>query len=119
MVRVLADPTDSDLVTHYPLPRALDLQSQYEHAIIDDDPGKCPPLVLMRRHGHAGSDHARLLLRPTAQPRPVKKERANRAAPPGEEDGGVWRGQKSQVKVESKFLTCGGGGKVEIEIKYK
>ncbi|KAI4984088.1 hypothetical protein ZWY2020_040941 [Hordeum vulgare] len=41
------DPTDADLVTHYLLPRAVDLRDPpFAHAITDDDPASLPPADL-------------------------------------------------------------------------
>ncbi|KAK3119469.1 hypothetical protein QOZ80_9AG0670970 [Eleusine coracana subsp. coracana] len=51
------DPTDADLVAYYLLPRALNIPNNnppyYAHAVVDADPGSCPPWELLRRHGHA------------------------------------------------------------------
>ena len=58
------DPTDADIVARYLLPRAVGFPNPHGHAVIDADPCSCPPWELMRRHGHAGSDHAFFFGRP-------------------------------------------------------
>ncbi|KAK3119453.1 hypothetical protein QOZ80_9AG0670770 [Eleusine coracana subsp. coracana] len=126
------DPTDADLVAYYLLPRALNIPNNnapYAHAIVDADPGSCPPWELLRRHGHAGSDHAFFF----GPPREVSKTgavaRTARGVPAGGggEDGGdvrwrgKWRGQKGQE--EKLFLYHAGGEEgeeeEEIVVTYK
>ncbi|CAL4926648.1 unnamed protein product [Urochloa decumbens] len=106
------DPTDADIVAYYLLPRAVDHLNPHEHAVIDADPCSCPPWELMRRHGHAGSDHA-FFFGPTTK---SGGHRANRTVP-AEEGGGVWHGQTS-VETDLVLVPRGGDGR-EINIKYK
>ncbi|KAL6595693.1 hypothetical protein ACP70R_048033 [Stipagrostis hirtigluma subsp. patula] len=111
------DPTDADLVAYYLLPRAVGLPNPHAHAVIDDDPASCPPWELLRRHGHAGSDHA-FFFAPPRDPA-GKGPRAKRSVPAGEYGaGGTWRGQKGQL--EDLVLVRGGaGGGAEMRIRYK
>ncbi|KAG0529010.1 hypothetical protein BDA96_05G061600 [Sorghum bicolor] len=120
------DPTDTDIVVHYLLPRALGVPNPYEHAVIDGDPCSCPPWELMRRNGHADSDHAFFFPPPRdGEKRPVRVV-SSPAPAPGEDDGararGKWDAQKSTES--SVVLVRGGGpggigGGAEVLVKYK
>ncbi|KAK3118096.1 hypothetical protein QOZ80_9BG0694420 [Eleusine coracana subsp. coracana] len=112
------DPTDADLVAYYLLPRALNLSNNnpYAHAVVDADPGSCPPWELLRRQ------RPRLLLRPATGGAVARTARGVPAA--GGEDGdvmrGKWRGQKGQE--EKLFLYRVGAGEEEEEeivVTYK
>jgi hypothetical protein len=109
------DPTDTDIVVHYLLPRALGVRNPYEHAVIDADPCSCPPWEFMRRNGHGDSDHAFFFAPPRARgKRPV------RVVSPGKDDGigGRWDAQKS-TETSIVLVRCGPGGGAEVPIKYK
>ncbi|XP_062182017.1 NAC transcription factor NAM-2-like [Phragmites australis] len=109
-------PTDADIVAHYLLPRAVNYPNPHAHAVIDDDACSCPPWELMRRHGHADSDHA-FFFGPACPP---GKEAGftNRTIPNGEYGvGGKWRGQKGEE--QDLFLVRGGAGGAEIHLKFK
>ncbi|XP_066341388.1 NAC domain-containing protein 58-like [Miscanthus floridulus] len=114
------DPTDTDIVVHYLLPRALGVPNPHEHAFLDADPCSCPPWEFMRRNGHADSDHAFFFAPPRA-----RGKRAVCVVSPGEEDGvGVrWDAQKS-TETSIVLVRGGGGGgpggrAAEMPIKYK
>nr|XP_034569737.1 NAC transcription factor 56-like [Setaria viridis] len=111
------DPTDADIVAHYLLPRAIGFPNPYAHAIIDDDPYSCPPWEFMRRHGHAGSDHA-FFFGPQREPDPRKK--AARTVAPGEDGvGGTWDGQRSDA-TRLVLLRAGAGAEgPRLEVTYK
>jgi len=106
------DPTDADIVARYLLPRAVGFPNPHGHAVIDADPCSCPPWELMRRHGHAGSDHA-FFFGPTTK---HGSHRASRTVPAGE-GGGTWHGQTS-VETGLVLVRRGGDGP-EISLKYK
>lgn len=107
------DPTDADLVAFYLLPRALGIPNPHAHAVVDADPGSCPPWELLRRHGHAGSDHAFFFGPPREISENGSVARAGRRVPAGE-DGvpGMWRGQKGQD--ERLTLARAGGGELVV-----
>ncbi|KAG2594611.1 NAC domain-containing protein 18-like [Panicum virgatum] len=106
------DPTDADIVAYYLLPRAVGHSNPHAHAVIDADPCSCPPWELMRRHGHAGSDHA-FFFGPTTK---HGSHRASRTVPAGE-GGGTWHGQTSDET--GLVLVRRGGDGPEISLKSK
>ncbi|KAF8731004.1 hypothetical protein HU200_016884 [Digitaria exilis] len=112
------DPTDTDIVAHYLLPRAVGFPNPYAHAVIDADPCSCPPWELMRRHGHGDTDQA-LFIGPPRDPE-RRNKRADRTVAAGEDDGvgGTWDGQKSEL-TRLVLLRGGAGGGGEMEITYK
>lgn len=104
------DPTEADIVAHYLLPRALGFANPNAHAIIDDDPANAPPWEVLRRNGHASSDHAFFFAPPTDEA--VNGGRRSRTVA-----GGTWQGQGSFE--ETLTLVRGPGGGAELDIKYK
>lgn len=110
------DPTDEDIVAHYLLPRAIGFPNPYAHAVIDDDPCSCPPWELLRRHGHAGSDHAFFFGPPSD--RAVNGVRACRVVRPGPEGGagGLWRGHDAK---EADLVVVRRGGGAQLQLRYR
>ncbi|XP_039778108.1 uncharacterized protein LOC120645383 [Panicum virgatum] len=109
------DPTEADIVARYLLPRAVGFPNPHGHAVIDADPCSCPPWELMRRHGHAGSDHAFF-----GRPRSQDRKRIVRAVGPGEDGvGGTWDGQKSGATRLVLSRAGGGAAAPRLEVTYK
>uniref|UniRef100_A0ACD6AIR8 Uncharacterized protein n=1 Tax=Avena sativa TaxID=4498 RepID=A0ACD6AIR8_AVESA len=101
------DPTDTDIVAHYLLPRALGLPNPYGSAIIEGDPASAPPWEILERCGNVA--HAFFFGPPTDPSQ--NGGRRNRSVG----GGGVWQGQKGVEKTVT-LLRPGGG---EIDIRYK
>ncbi|CAO2141058.1 unnamed protein product [Urochloa humidicola] len=112
------DPTDTDLVAHYLLPRAAGIRdSPYTHAIIDDDdPCSCPPWDLLRRHGLAASDQAFFIGPPPTPSAGASLNGSRGCRVVRGALGGVWRGQKS---VEADLVVSRGGAGGEMRVRFK